>query len=886
MKNTRRILALFTAVGLSVSCSAFPAYAEDGAKSDDIVILYTNDVHCGIDDNIGYDGLALYKREMEATHDSVILVDAGDAIQGSPIGSLSKGAYITELMNAVGYDVAIPGNHEFDYGVAELMVRAEELNCGYISANFFNKETGEFPFEAYRIIEAGDKKVAFVGASTPETLSASTPVYFQNDNGEYIYSFGEDGSVYNLIQNAVDNARDEGADYVIVLGHLGESDVTKGWSAPEIAGELTGIDVIIDGHSHETTAGLTVKSKDGKDVIVTQTGTKLNNIGKLTIFADGAINTELIDEVPAPDESMNIAEDTWTEPDGRDGIFVDEAINLKILEIRERLSEELNKNVGHTDFVLTDSDPETGKRIVRQMETNLGDLCADAFREVLGADIGIMNGGGIRDGIDAGDITYNEIISVLPSSNSTLVAEITGQQLLELLEKGAAALPGESGSFIHISGATYSVDDTIESSVTLNDYGEFVSVDGKFRVNNVLIDGKPLDPAKTYTVGSIDYLFKNGVKKYFIGGKVTIVKDDIMSDTEAVITYIKDVLGGVIPDEYSDPFGQGRITMGIAHVLPEGGVPVTWEPSPERLVILTDEARELYERLKSGDYPSVEELLSSNVIAQLDAISDYYIAYYGKTSDISTPEREQLREDIKKEFLAIGSARTESIDENGRHTYVYDGDIERGYQMELVCGLPAAGKSSRVTDPDSEAMKAFILDSDVVKTLIPEYKETFGAAADAIHKESSNITASAIEEFLSGSMKGVNVIIPTVGDGFDKMMEKYIKPFEAAGYNVHVKFVDVDINVSMARNIMRELETGRIINSSIVFSYGTQPLETYLQIKDMTNSFGEKYGLTELGDVSGDNAENPATGVPAPAFMFIFVSLAGMTAASRRRARK
>lgn len=179
--------------------------------------------------------------------------------------------------------------------------------------------------------------------------------------------------------------------------------------------------------------------------------------------------------------------------------------------------------------MLTDSDPESGKRIVMQMATNLGDLCADAFREVPGADIGIVNGGGIRDGIEAGDITYNEIISVLPSSNSTLVAEITGQQLLELLERGAAALPGESGSFIHISGATYSVDDTIVSPVKLNDYGEYESADGNFRVYSVMVGDKPLDLEKTYTAGSVDYLFKNGVKKYFIGGDVTIVRDDICS---------------------------------------------------------------------------------------------------------------------------------------------------------------------------------------------------------------------------------------------------------------------------------------------------------------------------------------------------------------------
>lgn len=282
-------------------------------------------------------------------------------------------------------------------------------------------------------------------------------------------------------------------------------------------------------------------------------------------------------------------------------------------------------------------------------------------------------------------------------------------------------------------------------------------------------------------------------------------------------------------------------------ILPEGVVPLTWNPSPEHLMIDTDEARALYAQIKAGDYPSVEELKNSNVVAQIDAISAYYIHMYGDTSQIDTPEREQLRQKIKQEFLAIGSARTESTDpETGRHSYVYDGELAADYQMELVLGLPASGKSTRVTDPDSEEQKAFIIDCDVIKELIPEFQESHGGAADAVHFESMNLMNEAIQEFLTGSMKGTNVIIPLVEGDFDDLMENYIKPFEEAGYHVSAKFVPCEENASAARNVMRELETGRVINSAVAFSFGQKPLEVYQKLAPMENAFGVPYGVTIL----------------------------------------
>ncbi len=276
--------------------------------------------------------------------------------------------------------------------------------------------------------------------------------------------------------------------------------------------------------------------------------------------------------------------------------------------------------------------------------------------------------------------------------------------------------------------------------------------------------------------------------------------------------------------------------------LPDGVEPVTWEPSGYELIIKGAEAKNLYTGIKAGNYPEVEELRASNVTAQIDSLSTYYKGVYGNTANINTPEREELREHICDKFLSAGSARTQYVDSTGKHKYVYDGPLDKDYEMELVLGLPASGKSTRVTDPDSETMHAFILDCDEVKELIPEFQETYGAAADAVHFESFNIMNDAMKEFTEGSLKGTNVIIPIVAGDFDELMNDYIKPFEDAGYNVRAKFVDCEVNASVSRNIMRELETGRVINSAVVFSFGSKPEEVFDKLAPMLNSNGIPYG--------------------------------------------
>ncbi len=289
--------------------------------------------------------------------------------------------------------------------------------------------------------------------------------------------------------------------------------------------------------------------------------------------------------------------------------------------------------------------------------------------------------------------------------------------------------------------------------------------------------------------------------------------------------------------------------------LPEGVEPVTWEPSSSDLIIKGEEAAALYKMIKAGEYPPVEYFKASEITSQIDSLSTYYKGVYGNTLNIDTEERKELREDIRAKFLSEGSARTKYVDPSSkRHVYAYDGPLAKDYQMELVLGLPASGKSTRVTDPDSEAMKAFILDCDEVKELIPEFRQSYGAAADAVHFESFEIMNEAMKEFTEGSLKGTNVIIPIVAGDFDDLMNSYIKPFEDAGYNVRCKFVEADSNASVSRNIMRELETGRIINSAVVFSFGTAPEEVYKKLAPMTNAKGVHYGY-EYENTEEANAE-------------------------------
>ena len=540
----RKILSCLLALALLLS--GLTAFAEETAAKD-VVVLYTNDVHCGIDENIGYAGLAAYKKAFAKAGYDVLLVDNGDAIQGGPVGTLSKGEYIIDIMNEVGYDVATIGNHEFDYGMDQFMALREKAKFPYVSANFTDLE-GKLILDPFVIKEAGGRKIAFVGASTPETFTKSTPTYFQNEKGEYIYDFceGEDGKrLYAAVQKAVDDAREAGAEYVVVLAHLGIDGSSVPYTSSDLIVNTNGIDAVLDGHSHSTIEQEVVKNKDGEEVLLTSTGTKLAAVGALTIAADGTLSTRLHTE----------------------SIFQDDETTAFVEGIKAQYGETLAKVVASSQVDLIVNDltavDSEGKpiRIIRSQETNLGDLCADAYRLVSGADIGVVNGGGIRAAIPAGDITFEQIINVHPFGNAMCVVEATGQQILDALEKSVSKLPDENGGFLHVSGLTFTVDMSVPSTVVVDDKGNFVEVSGERRVKDVKVGGEDLDPAKTYTLASHNYMLKSGGDGFnmFINDK--LLQDEVMLDNQVLITYITENLGGVIGEEYAEPYGQGRITI-------------------------------------------------------------------------------------------------------------------------------------------------------------------------------------------------------------------------------------------------------------------------------------------------------------------------------------
>ena len=601
----KRILSLALTAAMVLGAGA-PALAAE-TPDQEIIILYTNDVHCGVTDNIGYAGLALYEKQMKEETPYVALVDAGDAIQGAPIGTLSEGGDIVSIMNQVGYDFAIPGNHEFDYGMDRLLELSDQLNCGYYSCNFTDLRTGESVFEPYKIMDFGQVQVAFVGATTPESFTKSTPKYFQDDSGNYIYGFCEDETgqaLYSRIQETVDEARTAGADYVILVGHLGNAGITPRWASQAVVANTDGIDAVIDGHSHETVASTTLKNKDGEDVLLTQTGTKLADIGKMTIGTDGTITAELVDQVTGGeagasytvqrgDSLSRIAKrelgsynlwnviyeanrDQLSNPNvirpgqvltipgsqtAEDGKAEDPQTAQFIANIEAQFQETLNTVLATTSVDLTVNDPATGERRVRSGETNLGDLTADAYRYVLGAEIGFSNGGGIRDSIAAGNITYNDTLRVFPFGNMGCVAEVTGQQIKDALEMGARNYPEENGALQQVSGLTYTIDSSIPSSVQLDDKRNFVAVTGPYRVTDIMVNGEPLDLNRTYTLASHNYLLKDGGDGMTMFAGCNIVKEEVMADVDLLSAYVRDNLGGVVGEEYANPAGQGRILI-------------------------------------------------------------------------------------------------------------------------------------------------------------------------------------------------------------------------------------------------------------------------------------------------------------------------------------
>ena len=522
-------------------------------EKKDIMILYTSDIHCGVDNGFGYAGLEqIRKREQEKGYD-VILVDNGDNIQGDALGLLTKGEALLDLMNRMGYSIAIPGNHEFDYGIDNFLSLAERAEFEYISCNFQYK--GENVFDPYVIREIGGRKIAFVGVTTPTSLTASTPAAFQDENGNFVYSFLQDESgeaVYNAVQKAVDDARKEGAEYVIVLGHMGNDEAFRPWTYADVISHTSGIDAFLDGHSHDTDQVI-MKNKEGKKVPRSACGTGMQCIGWCRIPVEGEVTAGVY---------------SWTMDDPAPEVFeIENEMSEAVKEARAKVQALMEEKIAVSgqDLTINDPvavDPKWGKvRMVRRAETNLADLCTDALRVMTGADLAVLGGGGIRVDIPAGDVTMKSIYEVFPFANEVCVVDATGQQILDALEWGARSVPDENGGFLQTSGMTYEIHTYIDHSCTKDENGMFTGVEGERRVKNVMVGGSPIDPEAHYKVAGTDYYLLMNGDGHTAFNKAERADTGGILDTQVLSGFITEELGGVIGEEYSDPRGQGRIVI-------------------------------------------------------------------------------------------------------------------------------------------------------------------------------------------------------------------------------------------------------------------------------------------------------------------------------------
>ena len=569
-----------TAAAASMAIGAPAASACWFGDKSDVTILYTNDVHTYIDKQspkLTYAAIADLKQSYQDAGKDVLLVDAGDHVQGTAYGSMDEGASIIKLMNAAGYDVATPGNHEFDYGMDRAKAIMKEADFPYLSCNWVDLRTTLRVLPSVKVFVRGGRRIAFVGVTTPETFTKSTPAYFMDKaQRKYIYDIqgGEDGKkLYDAVQKAIDKAKLL-ADVVIGLGHLGVDPSSSPWTSEEVIAHTSGFDAFIDGHSHTVMENKQVQDASGKAVTLTQTGSYFANVGEMTIAADGTITTKLIPTHEGMDAGVAAMQTGWVNT-------VDDMLGEKIA-------------VGDSDFYV--SDPATGKRRIRSAETNLGDFVADGiytyFNEVekLHCDVAIMNGGGIRADVPAGDWTFKTCKQISPFGNVACLMSVTGKQIQDALEF-AARFAGEggkeNGGFLQVAGATYEIHTDIPNTVQTDEKNVWIgSATGTPRVQNVKIYDKasgsylPLDPGATYALAGMNYTLRNLGDGFAMFDGAELIKDYVSEDYLVMSTYAM-IFDGVdaagLPHlssansplaaypgyllNYEQPYGAGRITI-------------------------------------------------------------------------------------------------------------------------------------------------------------------------------------------------------------------------------------------------------------------------------------------------------------------------------------
>ena len=609
-QRTKRFLSYVLTGALALGIwSSQPAVAE-AKEEGSVAILYTNDVHTYIDNPLSYDVIASLKDQLEDSYESVILVDAGDHIQGTAYGSMDKGKTIIELMNAADYDLATLGNHEFDYGMEGCIAIREWAKYPYVSSNFYHEKDGvrgENVLDSYEIFEAGEEKIAFVGITTPESFTKSTPAYFQDEVGNYIYGIGagEDGSDLQAdLQIAIDAAKKEGATKVIALGHLGDDPSSKPWTSEETIAGVSGLDAFIDGHSHSTVEASLVKDKEGKEVLLTQTGYYFGTIGLMTIDTTGAIKTELLEAEEILEPVLNDAGEQEVDEDGNPmtevvgytitselAPYLTYSSDKEVQALKEKwigeIDTKLGEVIGKTVLTFDNYDGET--RLVRSQETNTGDFAADALYYLfdnmdLDVDIAIMNGGGIRNKAITGDITYKVCKEIHTFGNVACLQTVTGQQILDALEWGArtAGTGEENGGFLHVSGMTYKIDGEWPESTQVDDKGVWIGAPtGGYRVHDVQIYNKetnayePLELNAKYNMAGYNYTLRDLGDGFNMFSSAVNILDYVMEDYMVLANYVKGFENGAVeasnspllvkyPNmllDYSTTDGSGRIVL-------------------------------------------------------------------------------------------------------------------------------------------------------------------------------------------------------------------------------------------------------------------------------------------------------------------------------------
>ncbi|MBP3717673.1 MAG: bifunctional metallophosphatase/5'-nucleotidase [Paludibacteraceae bacterium] len=508
-------------------------------KEKSIVVLYENDVHCATENYAKLAGL----RDAVADTAYVALVSSGDYLQGGTAGAISTGQYVIDVMKECGYDAVTIGNHEFDYKMPRMIELLRQLGSTPITTNhpyshmqsgnigqpppvtcvnLCDSKTNKELYRPYILKQLGNKKIAFVGATTPTARKTEEYAFVDKDYNE-LYNLSPD-SLTDLIQKAVNNARQAGADYVVLLAHLGEEKNEFNSDSHSIARQTTGIDVVLDGHTHSEIIGDTVHNKTGQTVVISQTGTKLKNIGKLVITPNGTITTELV-----PTSQLT-----------RENEKVKRAYTITC----EKSSNFTEQVIGDNETLLLVRD--NGKKVIRLRETNAGDFVADAVMDYCKSDITMVNAGSIRTNLPSGEVTNGGIMDLAPYDNRLTVVEETGAKIVELLTACIQSLPNADGDFPQVAGLRFEIDGTNHT------------------VSNVMVMNKstrqyePIKPDQLYTIGTTDYTVKGGGFKGLLRHS-KIVREDNKTMSDMVALYLKYTLKGHIGKEYAEP--QGRINL-------------------------------------------------------------------------------------------------------------------------------------------------------------------------------------------------------------------------------------------------------------------------------------------------------------------------------------